>query len=167
MKTITSQDYDADDVVRELLDGGGAVRLPKLFTAAQVQAARDIVLRETGDERFTGSHFNQGDDDAKLQRRVWSLLSKGDVFADMVPAPAYLSCHAGDARLWVGKFLKTHSYQKVVSEEAAASIGEYCSRLCLLEGFVGHAEQANVRVRRYGGRNVAYGAAAAPRDEVK
>ena len=62
--------------------------------------------------------------------------------------------------LWVGKFLKTHSYQKVVTNEAAAEIGAYCSRLCMLEGFVGHAEQANIRVRRYGGRNVAYGTAA-------
>lgn len=62
--------------------------------------------------------------------------------------------------LWVGKFLKTHSYQRIVTDEAAARIGEYCSRLCLLEGFVGHAEQANVRVRRYGGRNVPYGKAA-------
>ncbi len=62
--------------------------------------------------------------------------------------------------LWVGKFLKTHSYQKITTDEAAAQIGAYCSRLCLLEGFVGHAEQANTRVRRYGGRNVAYGAAA-------
>ncbi|MDK4742955.1 histidinol dehydrogenase (plasmid) [Rhizobium sp. CB3171] len=62
--------------------------------------------------------------------------------------------------LWVGKFLKTHSYQKVVTDQAAADIGAYCSRLCMLEGFVGHAEQANVRVRRYGGRNVPYGAAA-------
>ncbi|KQY16296.1 histidinol dehydrogenase [Rhizobium sp. Root482] len=62
--------------------------------------------------------------------------------------------------LWVGKFLKTHSYQKVVTDEAAVRIGEYCSRLCILEGFIGHAEQANVRVRRYGGRNIAYGAAA-------
>ncbi len=62
--------------------------------------------------------------------------------------------------LWVGKFLKTHSYQKVVTDEAAAEIGAYCSRLCMLEGFVGHAEQANIRVRRYGGRNVAYGVAA-------
>lgn len=59
--------------------------------------------------------------------------------------------------LWVGKFLKTHSYQRVTTDEAAAEIGAYCSRLCLLEGFVGHAEQANVRVRRYGGRNVGYG----------
>lgn len=62
--------------------------------------------------------------------------------------------------LWVGKFLKTHSYQKVVTDEAAALIGAYGSRLCLLEGFVGHAEQCNVRVRRYGGRNVGYGQAA-------
>ncbi len=62
--------------------------------------------------------------------------------------------------LWVGKFLKTHSYQKVLTDEAAALVGEYGSRLCMLEGFVGHAEQCNVRVRRYGGKNVPYGAAA-------
>ncbi|UWU25860.1 histidinol dehydrogenase (plasmid) [Rhizobium sp. CB3060] len=62
--------------------------------------------------------------------------------------------------LWVGKFIKTHSYQKVLTDEAATMIGQYCSRLCMLEGFVGHAEQANVRVRRHGGRNVAYGTAA-------
>ena len=65
--------------------------------------------------------------------------------------------------LWVGKFLKTHSYQKILTDEAAAMIGEYGSRLCMLEGFVGHAEQCNVRVRRYGGRNVPYGAAADPK----
>ena len=63
--------------------------------------------------------------------------------------------------LWVGKFLKTHSYQRVLTDEAAAEIGAYCSRLCMLEGFVGHAEQANLRVRRYGGKNVGYGQAAA------
>ena len=57
--------------------------------------------------------------------------------------------------LWVGKFIKTHTYQRVLTDEAAAFVGEYCSRLCMLEGFAGHAEQANVRVRRYGGRNVA------------
>jgi sulfopropanediol 3-dehydrogenase len=62
--------------------------------------------------------------------------------------------------LWVGKFLKTCTYQKVLTDEASALIGEYCSRLCVLEGFLGHAEQANVRVRRYGGRNVAYATAA-------
>ena len=62
--------------------------------------------------------------------------------------------------LWVGKYLKTHSYQRIVTDEAAAMVGAYGSRLCMLEGFVGHAEQCNVRVRRYGGRNVAYGTAA-------
>jgi len=62
--------------------------------------------------------------------------------------------------LWVGKFIKTHTYQRVLTDEASAMIGEYCSRLCMLEGFVGHAEQANVRVRRYGGRNIPYGKAA-------
>jgi sulfopropanediol 3-dehydrogenase len=62
--------------------------------------------------------------------------------------------------LWVGKFLKTHSYQKILTDEAAAMVGEYGSRLCMLEGFVGHAEQCNIRVRRYGGRNIAYGQAA-------
>lgn len=68
--------------------------------------------------------------------------------------------------LWVGKFLKTHSYQKVLTDEAAADIGEVGSRLCMLEGFVGHAEQCNVRVRRYGGRNIAYGTAAEPLADV-
>ncbi|MXQ08093.1 histidinol dehydrogenase [Alphaproteobacteria bacterium GH1-50] len=69
--------------------------------------------------------------------------------------------------LWVGKFLKTHSYQKVTTDEAAAMVGEYGSRLCMLEGFVGHAEQCNIRVRRYGGRNVPYGAAAEPLDAAE
>jgi sulfopropanediol 3-dehydrogenase len=58
--------------------------------------------------------------------------------------------------LWVGKFIKTCTYQKVLTDEASAKIGEVCSRLCVLEGFLAHAEQANVRVRRYGGRNVPY-----------
>jgi sulfopropanediol 3-dehydrogenase len=62
--------------------------------------------------------------------------------------------------LWVGKFLKTVTYQRVTTDAASAMIGEYCSRLCMLEGFAGHAEQANVRVRRYGGRNVPYAQAA-------
>jgi sulfopropanediol 3-dehydrogenase len=58
--------------------------------------------------------------------------------------------------LWVGKFLKTCTYQRVLTDEASAKIGEYCSRLCALEGFAGHGEQANIRVRRYGGRNIPY-----------
>ncbi len=64
--------------------------------------------------------------------------------------------------LWVGKFLKTCTYQRVLTDEASAMIGEYCSRLCALEGFAGHGEQANVRVRRFGGRNVPYAGQAEP-----
>ncbi len=69
--------------------------------------------------------------------------------------------------LWVGKFLKTHSYQRVLTDEAATMIGEYGSRLCMLEGFVGHAEQCNVRVRRYGGLNVPYGEGAPYREAAE
>jgi sulfopropanediol 3-dehydrogenase len=64
--------------------------------------------------------------------------------------------------LWVGKFLKTCTYQKVLTDEASAMVGEYCSRLCALEGFAGHGEQANIRVRRYGGREVPYAGRAEP-----
>ena len=64
--------------------------------------------------------------------------------------------------LWVGKFLKTCTYQRVTSDDASALIGEYCSRLCALEGFAGHGEQANIRVRRYGLRNVPYAGQADP-----
>ncbi|AWI86579.1 histidinol dehydrogenase (plasmid) [Alloyangia pacifica] len=69
--------------------------------------------------------------------------------------------------LWVGKFLKTHSYQKITSDQSAATIGEYGSRLCLLEGFVGHAEQCNLRVRRYGGIDVPFGGAAPYREAAE
>lgn len=69
--------------------------------------------------------------------------------------------------LWVGKFLKTHSYQKITTDEAAALVGAYGSRLCILEGFVGHAEQCNIRVRRYGGINVPYGEGARSPDAVE
>lgn len=69
--------------------------------------------------------------------------------------------------LWVGKFLKTHSYQKILTDAAAAEVGAYGSRLCMLEGFVGHAEQCNLRVRRYGGVNVPYGAGAPAKEAVE
>jgi sulfopropanediol 3-dehydrogenase len=69
--------------------------------------------------------------------------------------------------LWVGKFIKTHSYQRVLTDEAATLVGEYGSRLCMLEGFVGHAEQCNIRVRRYGGVNVPYGEGAPYREAAE
>lgn len=58
--------------------------------------------------------------------------------------------------LWVGKFIKTCTYQRILTDEASALIGSYCSRLCALEGMAGHGEQANLRVRRYGRREVPY-----------
>ncbi len=64
--------------------------------------------------------------------------------------------------LWVGKFLKTCTYQNVLTDEASTLVGEYCSRLCAMEGFAGHGEQANVRVRRYGRRNIPYAGQATP-----
>ena len=54
--------------------------------------------------------------------------------------------------LWVGKFIKTHTYQRI-TEEASVEVGKYCSRLCALEGFAGHKEQADIRLRRYAGIN--------------
>jgi len=69
--------------------------------------------------------------------------------------------------LWVGKFIKTCTYQKVLTDDASALVGEYCSRLCGLEGFAGHGEQANIRVRRYGGRNVPYAGTAEPTERTK
>ncbi|HWH84752.1 MAG TPA: histidinol dehydrogenase [Burkholderiaceae bacterium] len=62
--------------------------------------------------------------------------------------------------LWVGKFIKTCTYQRVLTDEASALVGSYCSRLCAMEGMIAHGEQANVRVRRYGHREVPYGGAA-------
>jgi len=56
--------------------------------------------------------------------------------------------------LWIGKFMKTCTYQRVLTDEASTMIGECCSRLCAIEGFAGHGEQANARVRRYGDRDV-------------
>ena len=57
--------------------------------------------------------------------------------------------------LWVGKFLKTCTWQEVKTPEASAMVGQYCSRLCAIERFWGHKEQADLRVRRYGGKNAA------------
>ena len=87
MKTLTVDEFTPDAVVDELLDGGGAIRFPGLYSADQVERARTIVERETTDEKITGSHFNQDEDDALLQRRVWNLFAQGDVFCEMVQHP--------------------------------------------------------------------------------
>ena len=59
--------------------------------------------------------------------------------------------------LWVGKFIKTCTYQEV-TPQASVQVGEYCSRLCAIERFWGHKEQADLRLRRYGGQNIGIGA---------
>ena len=56
--------------------------------------------------------------------------------------------------LWVGKFLKTCTYQRVTTPQASVMLGEYCSRLCALEGMAGHKEQADIRLRRHGGKDI-------------
>src|SRR5687768_17487911 len=58
--------------------------------------------------------------------------------------------------LWVGKFLKTCTYQEI-TREASVAVGEYCSRLCAIERFWGHKEQADLRLRRYGGQKIGVG----------
>lgn len=87
MRTMSVDEFSPDAVVEELLDGGGAIRFPSLFTDEQVSEAREIVERETTDEKVTGSHFNLEDDDALLQRRVWNLFARGNVFCEMVQHP--------------------------------------------------------------------------------
>jgi sulfopropanediol 3-dehydrogenase len=109
------------------------------------------------------------DDDLFLRRMTnYGALFLGPrtnvSFGDKVIGTNHTLPTQGAARytggLWVGKFLKTVTYQRVLTDAASAAIGEVCSRLCMLEGFAGHAEQANVRVRRYGGRNIPYATAA-------
>ena len=77
-------------------------------------------------------------------------------FGDKVIGTNHTLPTRGNARftggLWTGKFLKTCTYQRIATAEASAEIGEYCSRLCALEGFAGHKEQADIRIRRFGGR---------------
>ena len=68
--------------------------------------------------------------------------------------------------LWVGKFIKTCTYQKVTAE-ASVQVGEYCSRLCALEGFWGHKEQADLRVRRYGGIEATQGIESTQKERPK
>lgn len=91
MRKITTDTFAPQSVAEELLDGSGVVSLPGLFTPAQVDEAREIILAETADHNVTGSHFNKDEEDAKLQRRVWNLIGKGQVFNDMVLHPQIIT----------------------------------------------------------------------------
>lgn len=84
---MTIDEFEADAVVVELLDGGGAIRFPGLFDDDQVSRVRTMIEADTSDARMTGSHFNQDDDDARLQRRVWNLFARDQVYVDLITHP--------------------------------------------------------------------------------
>ncbi|MBX2884758.1 MAG: phytanoyl-CoA dioxygenase family protein [Granulosicoccus sp.] len=90
MKTLDADQFSPDAVVAELLKGSGAVRLPALFTPEQVAEVKQFIDEETAVAGETGSHFNKGNDDALLQRRVWNLLPRKQVFADMIQHPSII-----------------------------------------------------------------------------
>ena len=152
--------------------------LPTAAVAKQAwEAYGEVIVCDSFDEmaeqadRIASEHVQvmTSDDDFFLRKmKNYGALVLGPrtnvAYGDKVIGTNHTLPTQGAARytggLWVGKFLKTVTYQRVTTDEASAMIGAYCSRLCALEGFAGHGEQANVRVRRYGGRNVPYGGAA-------
>jgi sulfopropanediol 3-dehydrogenase len=127
------------------------------------------VIRES--DRIASEHVQvmTRDPDFFLKRlRNYGALFLGArtnvAYGDKVIGTNHTLPTSGAARftggLWVGKFLKTCTYQRILTDEASVLVGEYCSRLCILEGFSGHAEQANIRLRRLGNIDVPYGKAA-------
>jgi sulfopropanediol 3-dehydrogenase len=170
---VTISEKLAHDTLREI------GRLLKILPTAAIAAKAwedfgEIILCDTVDEmvaegdRIAGEHVQvmTADPDYFLERMTnYGALFLGPrttvSFGDKVIGTNHTLPTRTAARytggLWVGKFLKTCTYQRILTDEASALIGAYGSRLCLMEGFVGHAEQANIRVRRYGKRNVGYG----------
>jgi sulfopropanediol 3-dehydrogenase len=129
----------------------------------------DEMIRES--DRVASEHVQvmTRDPDFFLKRlRNYGALFLGArtnvAYGDKVIGTNHTLPTSGAARftggLWVGKFLKTCTYQRILTDEASVLVGEYCSRLCILEGFSGHAEQANIRLRRLGNIDVPYGKAA-------
>jgi sulfopropanediol 3-dehydrogenase len=127
----------------------------------QVIVAKDFAEMAEVADQIASEHVQvmTADDDFFLQHLVnYGALFLGPrtnvAFGDKVIGTNHTLPTRRAARytggLWVGKFLKTCTYQKVTTDEASALVGEYCSRLCALEGFAGHQEQADIRVRRYG-----------------
>lgn len=102
MKTYTADTYDRDGIVHELLDGAGAVRFTGLFTPDQITQARAIIMDHSNADANKVTHFQgaaEADGKIALQRRVWNLLAKGDVFSDMASHPVLMDV--------IGKFLGT------------------------------------------------------------
>jgi sulfopropanediol 3-dehydrogenase len=127
----------------------------------QVIVAADFAEMVAIADQIASEHVQimTADDDYFLERLTnYGALFLGPrtnvAYGDKVIGTNHTLPTKGAARytggLWVGKFLKTVTYQKVLTDEASAQVGERCSRLCALEGFAGHQEQADIRVRRYG-----------------
>lgn len=169
----------SEKLVRETLSE--IERLLKILPTAEVagkawQDYGQIILCDTREEllseadRIASEHVQvmTSDDDYFLANlKNYGAMFMGPrttvAYGDKVIGTNHTLPTMGAARytggLWVGKFLKTCTYQRILTDEASVRIGEYCSRLCVMENFLGHAEQANVRVRRYGRRNVPYATA--------
>lgn len=175
---ITSSEKLAKDTQREI------ERLLKILPTAAIagkawEECGEIILCDTLDEMVAEAdrvasehvHVMTADPDYFLERMTnYGALFLGArttvAYGDKVIGTNHTLPTKRAARytggLWVGKFLKTCTYQRILTDEASAAIGEHCSRLCIMEGFAGHAEQANVRVRRYAHRNVDYAQAVEP-----
>lgn len=173
---ITNSEELAEDTLREI------DRLLRILPTAAIAGKAwedygEIILCDTIDEmvaegdRLASEHVQvmTQDPDYFLERMTnYGALFLGArttvAFGDKVIGTNHTLPTLKTARytggLWVGKFLKTCTYQRILTDEASALIGSYGSRLCIMEGFAGHAEQANLRVRRYGKRNVGYAMAA-------
>ncbi len=172
---VTTSEALAKDTLAQI-----EVLLAKLDTAPIARAAWDnygqVIVCESDDEmvreadQIASEHVQvmTRDPDFFLERlQNYGALFLGArtnvAYGDKVIGTNHTLPTSGAARytggLWVGKFLKTCTYQRILTDEASAMIGEYCSRLCALEHFTGHGEQANIRVRRYGHKEVPYGSA--------
>jgi sulfopropanediol 3-dehydrogenase len=173
---VTTSEKLAKDTLAQI-----EILLEKLDTARIARAAwenyGEIIVCDSEEEmvregdRIASEHVQvmTGNPDYFLQKlRNYGALFLGErtnvAYGDKVIGTNHTLPTSGAARytggLWVGKFLKTCTYQRVLTDEASARIGEYCSRLCALEHFTGHGEQANIRVRRFGGREVPFGGTA-------
>ncbi|MCR9122938.1 MAG: hypothetical protein NXH91_11760 [Phyllobacteriaceae bacterium] len=97
MLTLTAETADPVTVCDELLSGGGAVKLTGLFTSEQIETARAIIMAESDRAAAKVTHFQgqaMADGRANLQRRVWNLLAKGEVFSQMAAHPVIMDSSA-------------------------------------------------------------------------
>lgn len=101
MLTVTADSIDPTAICEELLNGGGAVKITGLFTADQIAEARRIIMDHSDADAAKVTHFQGAAVEAgqaNLQRRVWNLLAKGDVFSDMATHPVIMTI----LRRWLG-----------------------------------------------------------------